>query len=675
MSRYEFDYVIVGSGAGGGPLAANLAKAGYRVCIMDAGRRPDPQNANYNVPVFHTAATEDPRLGWFNYVRHFTDQKLQSNDDKHQQSEVPDPQAPEGQNPPPSPDMYRYPRLQAKNGVFYPRASALGGCTAHHAMICVYAHNDDWQEIVELTGDWTWNPENMRRYFEQLERCDYRPILKLLYRCFGWNPTRHGFDGWLPTKVANPKLLITDKQLLKLLLDSAIRATTSVSPNIWRRLKLTALNLGDFNAWGLVKKNAVGIRQTALSIDGVQRSAVKEYVEQVEREQGSNLTVKTGVLVDKVLFEKEPDENENWIATGVRYYEGHDLYEASADYDPDVALGEPQEIHVNREVILAGGAYTTPQMLMLSGIGDHEYLRRVGMKKSELKVHLPGVGKNLQDRYEVGLIQTMKRDFSLLNGATLTADPSDPHYMAWKRGVDGVYATNGAVISIIKRSKPERPLPDLYIFGVVGPFRGYEPGYSAKARATQREFTWLILKAHPEDMDGCVELNKDEPLNPRRVPEVNFKSFRDGDYERSQDLESLVEGVKFVRSMTKDAEEVIETERYPGHDRVPTDNVEKMRRWIVENAWGHHASCTCPMGLQSHTQHLNGKDYLAVLDSKFRVWGTRNLRVVDASVFPKIPGFFIVLPLLMVSQKASEQIVQDARDEDRRSAGSAANQT
>ena len=129
----------------------------------------------------------------------------------------------------------------------------------------------------------------------------------------------------------------------------------------------------------------------------------------------------------------------------------------------------------------------------------------------------------------------------------------------------------------------------------------------------------------------------------------------------------MVAGVKFVRSMTKDAEEVIEFERYPGVDRVPTHDEQKIRDWVVENAWGHHASCTCPMGLKSHTVDKNGKDYLAVLDSKFNVWGTKNLRVVDASVFPKIPGFFIVLPLWMASQKAAEQIKLDAQAADRRS--------
>lgn len=664
----EYDYIVVGSGAGGGPLAANLAKRGYRVCLMEAGKRPPPQSPNYDVPVFHTAATEDPALGWFKYVRHYTSDAIQQRDDKYHRARAPDPEAPQNGDPGPP---YRYPRWQSKDGVFYPRASTVGGCTAHHALITVYPHNSDWREIVEFTGDWTWNPENMRRYFQEIEHCDYRRVWKFINRWFKWNPTRHGFNGWLPTKVANPKLLVRDKQLFRLLFDSATEALFHVKATKWRRvwnsLKNTA-NALDYNAWKIANQNSVGIFQTALSVNGVKRSAVREYVEQVESRTESKLTIKTGVLVEKVLFEEEPDEAGDWVATGVQYYEGYDLYEAAANYDPKAKLGPPRQMHAKREVILACGAFTTPQVLMLSGIGDHEYLRQVGMPEENLRVHAPGVGRNLQDRYEVGLVQTMKQDFSTLNRARLAADPNDPLYVEWTRGVDGAYATNGAVISIIKKSTPDRELPDLYIFGVIGPFAGYDPGYSAEIRETHREFTWVILKAHPDDISGKVELNQVQPLDPRRVPHVNVKYFNDGKPEDSRDLEALVAGVKFVRKMTRAAREVISEERYPGQadDEVPTHDEAKIREWIVNNAWGHHASCTCPMGLRSHMHEERGQGYLSVLDGKFRVFGTKNLRVVDASVFPKIPGFFIVLPIYMASQKAAEQIALDAESRDRR---------
>ena len=243
---------------------------------MEAGKRPDPNLANTNVPVFHAFSTEDPELGWYSYVRHYEDQELQQSDDKYQRSGVPDPQSPDnGSDGPP----YRWPRWQPKDGVFYPRASAVGGCTTHHALITVYPHNSDWQDIVERTGDWTWNPQNMRRYFQQLEQCNYRPFARFFANVLGFNPTRHGFNGWLPTKVANLKLLKRDKQLQKLLLDSVIAVHEKVSPNPLRRLLRTLIFKADANSWGLVKRNAEGFRLTALSVDRkLRRSAAREYV-------------------------------------------------------------------------------------------------------------------------------------------------------------------------------------------------------------------------------------------------------------------------------------------------------------------------------------------------------------------------------------------------------------
>ena len=82
------------------------------------------------------------------------------------------------------------------------------------------------------------------------------------------------------------------------------------------------------------------------------------------------------------------------------------------------------------------------------------------------------------------------------------------------------------------------------------------------------------------------------------------------------------------------------------------DEPDKLREFIRDEAWGHHASCTNKIGSE--------KDDMAVLDSRFRVRGTENLRVVDASVFPRIPGYFIVSAVYMVSEKAADAIAEDA---------------
>jgi choline dehydrogenase len=112
----------------------------------------------------------------------------------------------------------------------------------------------------------------------------------------------------------------------------------------------------------------------------------------------------------------------------------------------------------------------------------------------------------------------------------------------------------------------------------------------------------------------------------------------------------VIQGVEFVRRMTASADELIEAEEIPGPE---VKSREQIGEFIKDNAWGHHASCTCKIGPSS--------DPMAVLDSNFKVYGTQGLRVVDASVFPKIPGFFIVSAVYMIAEKASDVILRDAK--------------
>jgi choline dehydrogenase len=218
----------------------------------------------------------------------------------------------------------------------------------------------------------------------------------------------------------------------------------------------------------------------------------------------------------------------------------------------------------------------------------------------------------------------------------------------WTKEGTGVYASNGALIGIIKRSRPDLPDPDLYIFGLPGFFKGYSPGYSELFERKRNKFTWAILKARTTNT-GRVELASADPWE---RPLINFQYFGDGQRQNDPDLDAVVNGIKFVRDMNDRlrAWNWIVKEEWPGED---LQSEPQLREFISNEAWGHHASCTNKIGADD--------DPMAVLDSRFRVRGTKGLRVVDASVFPKIPGYFIVTAIYMISEKASDVIIEDAR--------------
>ncbi|MCG8461548.1 MAG: GMC oxidoreductase, partial [Holophagales bacterium] len=236
-------------------------------------------------------------------------------------------------------------------------------------------------------------------------------------------------------------------------------------------------------------------------------------------------------------------------------------------------------------------------------------------------------------------------------GATMRppepGEQPDAQLVEWRDHRSGPYTTNGAAISIIRRSKAELPVPDLFIFGLVTDFRGYYPGYSARVRASRDEFTWVVLKGHTENTSGHVRIRSDDP---RQTPAVNFKYFDPASDPQGKDLEAVVDGVELIREIIGGYRHLVAEELTPGKE-VRTR--EQIRQYVRNEAWGHHASCTAKIGADD--------DPMAVLDGDFRVRGTRGLRVVDASVFPRIPGLFIVSAVLMVAEKASDVILRDAR--------------
>jgi choline dehydrogenase len=680
----EFDYIVVGSGAGGGPIAANLAKADFRVLLLEAGSDHGARTT-YQVPAFHTQSSEDPNMTWEFFVKHYTDEARQKRDPKFQDFSKSE---------------------SNKKGVLYPRAATLGGCTAHNAMITCYPHASDWDDVAKLTKDPTWSAPNMRKYFQLVEKCDYMASQPAKDRA------GHGFGGWLNTSLGDPSILLKtlDARMIAVVNaaavafgvgDSGVTDIAAVAsspsrlaelPRVLRQIfdELVGILTRDLNSAAPERDKTEGLFNIPLAMNKGHRNGTREYILATAAERKNNLFIETEALASRVLF-ADGKVNGKLQATGVEFLKGAKLYRADRDPAKNPQKAQRIVVKAKREVIISAGAYNTPQLLMLSGIGpkkqigaEGETIKAEGEARDRgVKVlkNLEGVGTNLQDRYEVGVITSTGKDFSILDNCTFGISQNrshlsmemrtgrfgipipvpvmaeetveDPCLTQWKSGT-GPYMTNGAVTAVVKRSSVEtaESNPDLIIFCLPGAFKGYYRGYSdevfkkAGGAPDKTRYTWAILKGHTRNSAGTVTLRN---ANPWDTPEINFRYFDEGTPDGGKDLQAMVDGLDFVRKINEHASPVLSLfgdvkEELPGAD---VDSAT----FVKDNAWGHHASCTCPIG-----EEAKG----GVLDTNLVVHGTNNLRIVDASVFPKIPGFFIVTSIYTVSEKATDDVLEAA---------------
>lgn len=777
QEQTPFDFIIVGSGAGGGPLAARLARAGRRVLLLEAGQDPkQAKSADYpaaepgeihQCPGYHGAATEDKEMSWQFSVRHYQDDARQARDEKYNKL-ILDPGS-ASETPPYLPHrrfLDPAPTGRGKGGIFYPRTAALGGCTAHHAMIVAAPNDKDWDYIADLTGDNSWRAKHMRGYFARLERCLYldayrqwfRRLLGLLYGAWQWlvlqfDPKAvldnggHGRDGWQPTSFIDPQLVENIARHDRGFLEVLARTTLSV---LHGRLSLVGMLKKALFRMRIVQHidpNDLNTRRTSpegvfLIPTGVEtggdvdengqpqfgrRTGVREFLLKTRNAHPDRLVIVQGVQVTRVLFDQ--GRGPAPAAVGVEVATGDHLYEASP-LQPRTLPQERVRYFSRGEVILCGGAFNTPQLLMLSGIGDEAHLREVSERSAEGAlpglsgpdgkplvdphsgrprgfIHLPGVGRNLQDRYEVSVISELDRDFTTLQGVSFVpGDPHDPARLQWLRDKSGLYRTNGGSLAVLRRSSAlgaDEPEPDLFTFGAPAAFRGYYFGWSRElfrarmgvAKEQHNLWSWIILKAYTRNQAGSVRLRTASPFD---QPEICFDSFNEraereagelaelaAPYRRAglplpaelerriceneaaladgrRDLDAVVDAIRFMRRINARNPRQFTREIQPGQELA--DDSEELREWIRTQAWGHHCSCTCRIGAdvwRADTRQLHDRE--AVLDSRFRVHGVRGLRVVDASVFPRIPGYFILTPILMMSEKAADTILQDFQQE------------
>jgi len=606
----DYEYVIVGSGAGGGPIAANLARHGHRVLLLEAGD-DQGQSLTQKVPAFHILATEDPAIRWDFFVKHYDDEAQAARDPK-MTWETPDGRMFVGINPPPG---------SKQKGVYYPRAGTLGGCTAHNALITVLPPDKDWERIAKITNDFSWSPQQMRRYFERLERCGYLPE----------GAEGHGFDGWLETNHADP-IVMTSKRTF-------VEATIRAVPWPFKQLN---------NDVNIQEPQVEGVYELTLSMsERGRRSSARNYLiatSNARNADGSkkySLHIRTRSLATSILFS---DSEGRPKAIGIEFLEGKSLYKADPTYDPKQP-GIKKRVFVSREVIVAGGSFNTPQLLKLSGIGPKEELQKFGIP---VRVDLPGVGYNLQDNYEYPVIYQSDQNLSVFQGS-LFGSAGDPSLAQWVQEGKGPYRSVAETMAVRKKSKvSEDDELDLFFFGGAKTFPGYFPGYSKVLGGASNKFCWNLIKIHPRrSQAGAVTLRSTDP---RDLPEVNFRFFCEHDNQDrpDDDLTAIADGVEFARSTLERIPEPIGpmVEEFPG-----TDSVDALKQDIKDKAFSHHATSTCRIGADG--------DPMACLDSRFRVRGVESLRVVDASVFPHTPGAFPALPVYMISEKATDVILED----------------
>jgi choline dehydrogenase len=332
----------------------------------------------------------------------------------------------------------------------------------------------------------------------------------------------------------------------------------------------------DFNS---VQQEGVGLYQLTVK-DGKRHSAAAAFLLPIFHRP--NVTVTTGALVTRLLFE-------GTHAVGVEY-----LHE-----------GKLHKVRVNQEVILSAGAFDSPKLLLLSGIGDAEYLQAMGIS---VVADLPGVGQNLQDHILTCVVQA----------ATEYVHPA--------------ITSNGTEAGLFLHSKGNvEAAPDLQFF--FGPIQFLSPGYTP----ADFGFTGAVSLTRPQNI-GSVTLRSPDPKDPPTI-RMNY-------LESQADVQKLVEGIKLIRQLfqTSAFDNFHGEEIAPGSQVQSDAALEAYIRDTCSTVW--HPVGTCKMGI----------DRMAVVDPELRVHGVEGLRVVDASIMPRITTGNTNAPTIMIGEKAADLI-------------------
>ena len=462
--------------------------------------------------------------------------------------------------------------LNGRRG-YQPRGRALGGSSAINAMLYVRGHRKDYDHWADL-GCEGWDWDSVLPYFRRAENNE------------AGADDHHGAGG--PLHVSRQK---SPRPITEAFVEAATRLQ-------YRRRE--DFNTGDNEGFG----HYAVTQFHGTARNGERCSAAAAYLHPV-MDTRKNLTVLTKVRAERVLFEGKR-------ATGVAYRQG----------------GTGKEVRARREVILCGGAFGSPQLLQLSGVGRAEDITPHGIAM----VHeLPGVGQNLQDHLDFILAWKSKDTDNFGIGATGTLNLLK-HMRAWRRDGTGMIATPFAEGAGFLKTDPGLDLPDVQLHFVISIVddhaRKLHPGYG---------FSCHVCALRPQSR-GEVFLQSGDPM---ADPGIDPRFLSD-----DRDLKTMIAGAKLTRQilMQEPMAKYRHKELFGVTDNMTDAEWERHIRARADTIY--HPVGTCKMGT----------DEMAVVDPELRVRGLDGLRVVDASVMPTLIGGNTNAPTIMIAERAADLI-------------------
>ena len=468
------------------------------------------------------------------------------------------------------------PGLNGRRG-YQPRGRALGGSSAINAMLYVRGHKSDYDGWADLGNDgWDW--DSVLPYFKRSENNQHG------------GDDFHGSDG---------PLQVSDQQSPRPMSRAFVEAATRL-----QHREVTDFNTGDNEGVGLYQVTQFHQKDKA----GERCSAAAAYLHPVMGIR-PNLTVLTKVRAEKVLFDGKR-------ATGIRYLQGK----------------QSKIVKARREIILCGGAFGSPQLLQLSGVGRPEDITRHGI---DMVHELPGVGQNLQDHLDFILAWKSKDTDNFGIGAAGTINLTR-HIFNWRRNGSGMLATPFAEGAAFLKTDPGQSRPDIqlhYVISIVDDHaRKLHMGYG---------FSCHVCALRPYSR-GEVFLTSGDPT---ADPGIDPKFLSD-----RRDLETMIKGAKMTREILMQEPMA----KYRHKELFGTDTVQTDADWEAHIRARadtiYHPVGTCKMGT----------DDMAVVDPSLKVRGLEGLRVVDASIMPTLIGGNTNAPTIMIAEKAADMIRADA---------------